>query len=222
MPVKEPPDSVSEATTHRLSILLRSLRILEGDGIDTISSLQLAERFNLNAAQIRKDLAQFGEFGVRGVGYRVAELKEKLKAVMGLDRSRALVILGAGHLGQALADSGNFNTEGFRVVALLDNDRKKVGGRSRTGVPIRDVAELPDIAKAESVEVGVLAVPAEAVPPAAVVLRNAGVKAILNFAPITLGPVPGVEVKNVDLTLFLENLSYRLAAGDDRLRPKRG
>jgi redox-sensing transcriptional repressor len=222
MPVKEPPDSVSEATTHRLSILLRSLRILEGDGIDTISSLQLAERFNLNAAQIRKDLAQFGEFGVRGVGYRVAELKEKLKAVMGLDRSRALVILGAGHLGQALADSGNFNTEGFRVVALLDNDRKKVGGRSRTGVPIRDVAELPEIAKAESVEVGVLAVPAEAVPPAAVVLRNAGVKAILNFAPITLGPVPGVEVKNVDLTLFLENLSYRLAAGDDRLRPKRG
>lgn len=222
MQVKEPPDSVSEATTHRLSILLRSLRILEGDGIGTISSQQLAERFSLNAAQIRKDLAQFGEFGVRGVGYRVAELKEKLKAVMGLDRSRALVILGAGHLGQALADSGNFNTEGFRVVALLDNDRRKVGGRSRTGVPIRDVAELPDIAKAESVEVGVLAVPAEAVPPAAVVLRNAGVKAILNFAPITLGRVPGVEVKNVDLTLFLENLSYRLAAGADRLRPKRG
>ncbi len=222
MQVKEPPDSVSEATTHRLSILLRSLRVLEGDGIGTISSQQLAERFSLNAAQIRKDLAQFGEFGVRGVGYRVAELKEKLKAVMGLDRSRALVILGAGHLGQALADSGNFNTEGFRVVALLDNDRRKIGGRSRTGVPIRDVAELPDIAKAESVEVGVLAVPAEAVPPAAVVLRNAGVKAILNFAPITLGPVPGVEVKNVDLTLFLENLSYRLAAGADRLRPKRG
>jgi redox-sensing transcriptional repressor len=222
MQVKEPPDSVSEATTHRLSILLRSLRVLEGDGIDTISSQQLAERFNLNAAQIRKDLAQFGEFGVRGVGYRVAELKEKLKAVMGLDRSRALVILGAGHLGQALADSGNFNTEGFRVVALFDNDRRKIGGRSRTGVPIRDVAELPEIAKAESVDVGVLAVPAEAVPPTAVVLRNAGVKAILNFAPITLGPVPGVEVKNVDLTLFLENLSYRLASGADRLRPKRG
>lgn len=222
MQVKEPPDSVSEATTHRLSILLRSLRVLEGDGIDTISSQQLAERFNLNAAQIRKDLAQFGEFGVRGVGYRVAELKEKLKAVMGLDRSRALVILGAGHLGQALADSGNFNTEGFRVVALFDNDRRKIGGRSRTGVPIRDVAELPEIARAESVDVGVLAVPAEAVPPTAVVLRNAGVKAILNFAPITLGPVPGVEVKNVDLTLFLENLSYRLASGADRLRPKRG
>jgi len=222
MQVKEPPDSVSEATTHRLSILLRSLRVLEGDGIDTVSSQQLAERFNLNAAQIRKDLAQFGEFGVRGVGYRVAELKEKLKAVMGLDRSRALVILGAGHLGQALADSGNFNTEGFRVVALFDNDRRKIGDRSRTGVPILDVAELPDVARAESVEVGVLAVPAEAVPPASVVLRNAGVKAILNFAPITLGPVPGVEVKNVDLTLFLENLSYRLAARDDRLRPKRG
>jgi redox-sensing transcriptional repressor len=222
MQVKEPPDSVSEATTHRLSILLRSLRVLQADGIGTVSSQQLAERFGLNAAQIRKDLAQFGEFGVRGVGYRVTELKDKLKAVMGLDRSRALVILGAGHLGQALADSGNFNTEGFRVVALFDNDRRKIGFRSRTGVPIRDVAELPGVAKAESVEVGVLAVPAEAVPSAAVVLRNAGVKAILNFAPITLGVVPGVEVKNVDLTLFLENLSYRLATGVDRLRPTRG
>jgi redox-sensing transcriptional repressor len=221
MPVKEPPDSVSEATTHRLSILLRSLRILEGDGVDTISSQQLADRFGLNAAQIRKDLAQFGEFGVRGVGYRVDTLKQKLRSVMGLDRARALVILGAGHLGQALADSGNFNTEGFRVVALFDNDGRKIGGRSRTGVPIRDVAELPDVARAESVEVGVLAVPAEAVPPAAVVLRNAGVKAILNFAPITLAAVPGLEVKNVDLTLFLENLSYRLAAADARQRPRR-
>jgi redox-sensing transcriptional repressor len=132
------------------------------------------------------------------------------------------VILGAGHLGQALADSGNFNTEGFRVVALFDNDRRKIGGRSRTGVPILDVAGLPEVAKAESVEVGVLAVPAEAVPPASVVLRNAGVRAILNFAPITLGAVPGVEVKNVDLTLFLENLSFRLSASEDRARPKRG
>ncbi|MFI5180010.1 MAG: redox-sensing transcriptional repressor Rex [Thermoanaerobaculia bacterium] len=222
MTSKEPPDTVSEATTHRLSLLLRSLRILEADGVGTVSSQQLAERFTLNAAQIRKDLAQFGEFGVRGVGYRVAELKERISAVLGLDRKRTVVVLGAGHLGQALADSKNFSAEGFRVVALFDNDRRKIGGRSRTGVLIRDVAELPAIAAAEKVEIGVLAVPAEAVPPAAVVLKNAGVRAILNFAPITLAAVPGLEVKNVDLTLFLENLSYRLAAAEERTRPKRG
>ena len=222
MQQKAPPDTVSEATTHRLSLLLRSLRTLEEEGVGTVSSQQLAERFSLNAAQIRKDLAQFGEFGVRGVGYRVAELKERLNAVMGLDRPRTMVVLGAGHLGQALADSKNFNSDGFRVIALFDNDRRKIGGRSRTGVPIRDIAELPAVARAETIEIGVLAVPAEAVPSAAVVLRNAGVKALLNFAPITLAPVPGLEVKNVDLTLFLENLSYRLAASSDRPRAKRG
>jgi len=222
MQQKEPPDSVSEATTHRLSLLLRSLRVLEAEGVGTVSSQQLAERFGLNAAQIRKDLAQFGEFGVRGVGYRVGDLKERLNAVMGLDRRRTMVVLGAGHLGQALADSKNFNSDGFRVVALFDNDRRKIGGHSRTGVPIRDVAELPAVAREEAIEIGVLAVPAEAVPSAAVVLRNAGVKALLNFAPITLAPVPGLEVKNVDLTLFLENLSYRLAASSDRPRAKRG
>jgi len=219
---KDPPESVSEATTHRLSLLLRSLRILDGEGVGTVSSQQLAERFGLNAAQIRKDLAQFGEFGIRGVGYRVPDLKEKLKWVLGLDRPRTVVVLGAGHLGQALADSRNFNSEGFQVVALFDNDRRKIGGRSRTDLPIRDIAELPVVARAESVEIGVLAIPAEAVPSAAVVLRNAGVRAILNFAPITLAPVPGLEVKNVDLTLFLENLSFRLAATGDRPRPKRG
>ena len=219
---KDPPETVSEATTHRLSLLLRSLRILDGERVGTVSSQQLAERFGLNAAQIRKDLAQFGEFGIRGVGYRVPDLKEKLKWVLGLDRPRTVVVLGAGHLGQALADSKNFNSEGFQVVALFDNDRRKIGGRSRTDLPIRDIAELPVVARAESVEIGVLAIPAEAVPSAAVVLRNAGVRAILNFAPITLAPVPGLEVKNVDLTLFLENLSFRLAATGDRPRPKRG
>lgn len=222
MSSKEPPETVSEATTHRLSLLLRSLRTLETDGVGTVSSQQLAERFPLNAAQIRKDLAQFGEFGVRGVGYRVTELKERLSAVLGLDRPRTLVVLGAGHLGQALADSKNFNAGGFHVVALFDNDRRKVGGHSRTGVLIRDIAELPAIAAAEKIEIGVLAIPAEAVPSAAVVLRNAGVKAILNFAPITLAPVPGLEVKNVDLTLFLENLSYRLASAEERARSKPG
>ena len=137
-------EPVSEATSHRLSLLLRSLRGLEAAGVHTASSYEIAARFGLNSAQIRKDLAQFGEFGVRGVGYRVRELKAHLKALMGLDRTRALGIAGAGNLGQALADSRNFNADGFRVAALFDVDGRKIGGRSRTGVPIRDVATLEE------------------------------------------------------------------------------
>ena len=219
---KDPPESVSEATTHRLSLLLRSLRVLDGEKVGTISSQQLAERFGLNSAQIRKDLAQFGEFGVRGVGYHVHELKARLKSVMGLDRVRNVWVVGAGNLGQALADSKNFNSEGFRVVALFDSDRRKVGARSRTGVPLRDVATLKDWAAKENAEIGVLAVPADAVASVALLLRDAGVRAILNFAPITLAPLPDVVVKNVDLTLFLENLSFQLAKRDAGPRPKGG
>src|SRR5664280_8392 len=124
-------EPVPEATSHRLSLLLRSLRSLEAAGVRTASSYEIAARFSLNSAQIRKDLAQFGEFGVRGVGYRVAELKAHLKGLMGLGVTHTLGIAGAGKLGQALADSPNFNAEGFRVAALFDVDGRKVGGRSR-------------------------------------------------------------------------------------------
>jgi len=217
---KEPPESVSEATTHRLSLLLRSIRVLQSEGVTTVSSQQLAERFGLNSAQIRKDLAQFGEFGVRGVGYRVASLKSQLTAVMGLDGVRTVVVVGAGNLGQALADSRNFNSEGFRVLALFDSDRRKVDGRSKSGVPIRDIACLKEAVASEGADVGVVAVPADAVPAVALLLRDAGIKAILNFAPVTLAPFPGVVVKNVDLTLFLENLSFQLAKLAAKPRPK--
>jgi redox-sensing transcriptional repressor len=202
-------DPVSEATTHRISLLLRCLRILEAEGVGTISSHALDERFGLNSAQIRKDLAQFGEFGIRGVGYRVGELKARLEGLMGLDRPKTIAIVGAGNLGQALADSRNFNSEGFRVGFLFDVDGRKIGGRSRTGVPIRSFEEMSEALRGESAEIGVIAVPAEAVSDVARALVEAGVEAILNFAPVTLTSEK-VIVKNVDLTLFLENLSFQL------------
>jgi redox-sensing transcriptional repressor len=220
MVAKEPPESVSEATTHRLSLLLRSIRVLQSEGVPTVSSQQLAERFGLNSAQIRKDLAQFGEFGVRGVGYRVAALKAYLTSVMGLDRVRTIFVIGAGNLGQALADSKNFNSEGFHVTALFDSDGRKVDGRSKSGVPIRDIAGLKEAVVREEAEVAVLAVPADAVPSVALLLKEAGIRAILNFAPVTLAPFPDVVVKNVDLTLFLENLSFQLAKTEAKARPK--
>ena len=204
-------EPVPEATSHRLSLLLRSLRNLEAAGVRTASSYEIAARFSLNSAQIRKDLAQFGEFGVRGVGYRVADLKAHLKGLMGLDVTHAIGIAGAGKLGQALADSPNFNAEGFRVAALFDVDGRKVGGRSRTGVPIHDAQALEGFVKELGIEIGILAIPAEGAIPLAQRMAAAGVRAVLNFAPVTVPAHPGVLVKNLDLTFFLENLSFQLA-----------
>ena len=119
---KEPPESVSEATTHRLSLLLRSIRVLQSEGVTTVSSQQLAERFGLNSAQIRKDLAYFGAFGTRGVGYSIPNLKDQIVRLLKLNQEKTVVIVGAGHLGQALADFQGFNTGGFRVVGLFDID----------------------------------------------------------------------------------------------------
>jgi redox-sensing transcriptional repressor len=187
------------------------LRSLESAGVLTASSYEIAERFSLNSAQIRKDLAQFGEFGVRGVGYRVADLKAHLKALMGLDVTHALGIAGAGKLGQALADSPNFNAEGFRVAALFDVDGRKIGARSRTGVPIHDVQALETFVKELEIEIGILAIPAEGAIPLAQRMAATGIRAILNFAPVTVPAFPGVLVKNLDLTFFLENLSFQLA-----------
>lgn len=202
-------EPVPEATSYRLSLLLRALRSLEAAGVQTATSYEIAAGFGLNSAQIRKDLAQFGEFGVRGVGYRVGKLKAHLKALMGLDRTSVVGIAGAGNLGQALADSRNFNVEGFRVAALFDVDGRKIGGRSRTGVPIRDVGTLEDSVRELGLEIGVLAVPAEGAIPIARRMAAAGVGALLNFAPVTVPSFPGVLVKNVDLTFFLEALSFR-------------
>ena len=201
---------VSEATTQRLSILLRGLCALESEGVATTSSRLLSERFGLNSAQIRKDLTQFGEFGVRGVGYRVPLLAGKLRGVLGLDRPRPVVIAGAGNLGMALADSRNFNQPPFRVEALFDVDPSRIGVRSRRGAPVLDASTIPTEARRIGARIGVLAVPAESAATAARALVDAGVGALLNFAPASVGPFPGVVVKNVDLTLFLEGLSYIL------------
>ena len=129
-------DQVSELTTNRLSVYLRCLNALEELGVRAISSQALAEQFHLNAAQIRKDLAYFGEFGVRGVGYYVRDLKRHLRQILGLDRNLRVAIIGAGNLGLALADYPGFRQEGFEMAAMFDSLSTKVGQQSRGGVPI--------------------------------------------------------------------------------------
>ncbi|HVZ20510.1 MAG TPA: redox-sensing transcriptional repressor Rex, partial [Vicinamibacterales bacterium] len=135
-------EPVSELTTNRLSVYLRCLNALDAAGVRTISSHGLAEQFHLNAAQIRKDLAYFGEFGVRGIGYYVKELRRHLRQILGLDRGVKVAIVGAGNLGLALADYPGFRDDGFDIVALFDALREKVGRRSRGGVLVHDMHDF--------------------------------------------------------------------------------
>jgi redox-sensing transcriptional repressor len=207
-------EQVSELTSSRLSVYLRCLNTLDAAGLKTISSKALAEQFHLNAAQIRKDLAYFGEFGVRGVGYYVKELKRHLRAILGLDRTVRVAILGAGNLGLALADYPGFRQEGFSIVALYDTERSKIGRKSRGGVRICDITEFKKSARRDHVDIAVVAVPAESAQGVVNTAVQAGIRAILNFSPGTLKVPPGVKLKNVDLTVSLESLSFFLARGD--------
>jgi len=211
---KQSGDQVSELTTNRLSVYLRCLNTLEDAGVRTISSQALAEQFHLNAAQIRKDLAYFGEFGVRGVGYYVRDLKRHLRQILGLDRKLRVAIMGAGNLGLALADYPGFRQEGFEISALFDNLREKVGQQSRGGVPICDIHDLKKTARREGIRIAVIAVPAASAQHVLNLVVAAGIKAVLNFSPGTLEVPAGVKLKSVDLTVSLESLSFFLAQGD--------
>jgi redox-sensing transcriptional repressor len=206
--------SISDLTAQRLSVYLRCLDDLAGAGTASVSSQRLAQRLHLNSAQIRKDLAYFGEFGVRGVGYVVDDLRHHLTRILGLTRGRKVAIIGAGNLGMALADYGGFNTEGFSVAALFDSDPEKVGRRTRHGVEVSALDDLPEIVRREGLSIAVIAVPARAAQQALDLAARAGIRAVLNFAPERLVPPPGVTVKAVDLKVQLENLAFHLGRAE--------
>jgi redox-sensing transcriptional repressor len=207
-------EQVSELTTNRLSVYLRCLTQLEDAGVKTISSQALAEQFHLNAAQIRKDLAYFGEFGVRGVGYYVRDLKRHLRQILGLDRKLRVAIIGAGNLGLALADYPGFLQEGFEITALFDVLSAKVGQQSRGGVPILDMRDFKKCVRRDHISIAVIAVPAASAQKVMDAVVGAGVKAVLNFSPGALQVPDDVKLKSVDLTVSLESLSFYLARGE--------
>ena len=205
-------EKISELTTSRLSVYLRCLNALDAAGIKTISSQALAEQFNLNSAQIRKDLGYFGEFGVRGVGYYVEDLRDHITKILGLDNPHRVGIVGAGRLGTALANYNGFARSNFTVVALFDNDRQKIGGRIGDGdILVHDVDQLANVIHDEAIDVMVIAVPAKAAQRVLNQVTSAGIKAVLNFAPVSLTARRGVKVKTVDLTTSLESLSFFLS-----------
>jgi redox-sensing transcriptional repressor len=210
-PSRHAADPISELTTNRLSVYLRCLNTLDAAGVRTVSSRALAEQFHLNAAQIRKDLAYFGEFGVRGVGYYVRELRRHLRQILGIDSAMRVAIMGAGNLGLALADYPGFRDEGFEIAALFDTTRDKIGQASRSGVSIHDAREFRAVARREQITIAVIAVPPDAAQTVVNAVVAAGIKAVLNFSPGALQVPPDVKLKSVDLTVSLESLSFFLA-----------
>jgi len=202
--------AISDLTVARLSVYLRCMDRLLELGVDTISSQALADRFNLNSAQIRKDLAYFGEFGVRGVGYNVRELRQYVIEILGLDRERRLVIVGAGNLGTALCHYSGFSGGNFLVVGILDSDPSRIGDPTPAGLLVEDAARLGEIVAQRRVEIGVITTPASAAQAVSEQMAQAGLKAILNFAPIRVRASAGVLVKTVDLGVHLEELGFHL------------
>jgi redox-sensing transcriptional repressor len=199
-------------TVRRLSVYTRCLRELEEDGVKTVSSQDLAERFNLNSAQVRKDLAYFGEFGVRGIGYYVSSLKAELQRILGLDREWPVALVGFGNLGSALFHYKGFGRQGFRIAVIFDDDPAKAN-REVNGVPVFATRDLAREIKARGVQIAIVAVPAEAAQSVADQLVVAGIKAVLNFAPARTRVPRDVRLKDVDLSIELETLSFYLAKG---------
>jgi redox-sensing transcriptional repressor len=204
------PRAISDSTVRRLSLYLRFLEQAEQQGRATLSSGELARLGGTTSAQVRKDLSFFGSFGKRGLGYSVAELATRIRDILGLKRSYRVILIGAGKMGGALVQYQGFRQRGFNIVAIYDLDARKIGTRW-DGVVVRDVRQLEADLKKEAVDIAIIVTPAESAQPLVDRLVKAGVKAILNFAPVALTVPPDVEVKTVNMALELETLSFALA-----------
>ena len=201
---------IPEATVMRLSIYSRYLHQLMGEGVETISSGEIAQGVGVSSAQVRKDLAYFGEFGTRGVGYKVEELYGHLMKILGLDRNWNIIIIGAGKLGSALALYQGFADRGFNISAILDVDPDRIGNRLGN-VEVEKLELLEKRVTESNVSIGVVTVPAGVAQDVTDKLVNAGVKAILNFSPRVLRVPNAIILRNVDLSVNLEVLSFNLA-----------
>ncbi len=205
------PERISDSTVRRLSIYLRLLRELAGEDREIVSSQELAERTGTTSAQVRKDFSLFGSFGKRGRGYEVTELIGTLEGILGLGRRWRVALVGVGRIGGALLGYRDLARQGFEIVAAFDTDPEKVGTR-RGGVPVTPMAELEERVDAEGVDMGIVATPPEAAQEVADRMVEAGVEALLNFAPTKLDVPERVTVRNMDVALELEGLSFALTS----------
>jgi redox-sensing transcriptional repressor len=206
---------VSDSTVRRLSLYLRILRQIRARGETTISSEQLADEGGLTSAQVRKDLSFFGNFGVRGRGYDVVALEQAVQSILGLDRVWPAVVVGAGRLGSALTAYPDFARQGFRILALFDTDPAK-HGRRFGDAEVLPLSELESFARRERVSIGIVATPAAAAQDVANQLIGAGILGILNFAPARIEVPPHVSLRQVNLAVELEGLSFAIVGAGQR------
>ena len=201
---------IPRATIGRLSLYSRALENMIQEGISIISSDGLSEVCEVNPAQIRKDLAYFGEFGVRGVGYYVKDLLGSIKNILGLNKEWNLGIVGMGNLGCALIAHENFMRQGYRFVAAFDVSPDRVGKELPIGLKISHIEDLPNVHNRTKIEIGVIAVPRSEAQNVANRFIKVSIRAILNFAPVQIHVPRGFAVENVDFTVKLDNLAYLL------------
>ncbi len=204
--------SIPSITINRLSIYHRCLeKITEKEkGLEVISSFKIAEITGINSAQIRKDLAYFGEFGKRGIGYPIIDLEKELKKILGLDKKWSVIIAGAGNLGKALVKYKGFQKRGFIIKGIFDNNPSKIG-KKLGHIFIYDTKEVKKFIQVENINIGILVVPADSAQEVADKMIAGGIKAILNFAPIHIVLPPEIKIHNVDLSIEFEGLTYYLS-----------
>jgi redox-sensing transcriptional repressor len=205
------PAAVPAAVVNRLSLYLRELQHLVAEGAQTTNSSQLGERLGFSDAQVRKDLAYFGNFGHPGIGYRCDELISEIRRILGTDRRWTVVLVGVGNLGRALLGYRGFEPQGFSLAAAFDSDPAKVGTQVE-GVEILAIDRLPEIVAERQIDLGLVAVPAAHAQAAADLLVAAGVRGIVNFAPVTLALPEGVSQVGVDLARELEQVAFAVAS----------
>jgi len=202
-------DKIPDIIIGRLPIYLRALQRMAEKGSLTTSSQELGERVGISAAQIRKDISQFGEFGKQGTGYRISYLIEKLREILKVDRIWDVAIVGAGDMGHALANYPGFVNRGFQITIVFDNDAKKIGQKIGNFV-VHDAAEMVEKIKEAGIKIAMLTVPASAAQEVADKLIKAGVTAILNYAPLSINVPDGVKVQHIDPATHLQRMTYYL------------
>jgi redox-sensing transcriptional repressor len=203
-------DRIPEGVIERLPTYLSVLMQLRQEGCYTVSSARLGELTDINPAQIRRDLTHFGTFGKRGVGYEIVTLIDKIQHILGSDHTHRLVLVGAGHLGSAIADYNGLRTRGFVVAAILDRDPAKIGTRIGD-IIVQDVADLGRVAAEQDVRIGVIAVPPESAQDVADSMAAAGIRVILNYSPTVVQVPDGVHLHNTDPVRELLHTLYYLS-----------
>lgn len=205
------PADIPAATASRLGLYLRELQHLQRAGVTTVKSNILGARLGLSDSQIRRDLALFGEFGKRGVGYDLPGLVAALRRALGTDGRWNTVLIGLGNLGSALVRYRGFEQQGFQLLAVFEADHTKVGS-SVDGIPVLAIEDIEDFAQKNEVQLAILAVPANMAPALADRLAKIGISGILNFAPVSLPNTSGVAMVNVDLAIEMQRLAFAVVS----------